>query len=149
MHGSWLRIACSQRRVSSSSLRSSVTFDDSAEILLDRPLILRGRRDDPGVEDGPVLIDLVAVVEHPPRSLTRPMPDGPAGRHLYRGRVRLLVGLDQRERLVRGLNQLDGADDDALERVGADRSEARLREPPRAPAGAVNPKPGCSGRADR
>ncbi len=38
-------------------------FDDGAQILLDRELVLRGGRHDPGVEDRAVLVELVAVVE--------------------------------------------------------------------------------------
>ena len=61
MHGSWLRIACSQRWRSSSSARSAWRCDDRAQVLLDRELVLRRRRDDPRVEDRAVVVDLVAV----------------------------------------------------------------------------------------
>jgi hypothetical protein len=58
------------------------------------------------------------------------------------------VGVDQRERLVRGLNQLHRAHDDALE-SGCD---ATVRAPPRARsrrrAVAAWMRPGCSARGD-
>src|ERR1019366_4342216 len=59
-----------------------IAFDHRAQVLLDRELVLRGRRHDPGVEDRPVLVDLIAVVEQPARSLGRPVTDRPAGRDL-------------------------------------------------------------------
>ena len=46
-----------------------VPRDDRAQVLLDRALVLRRRRDDPRVEDRAVVVDLVAVLEHAARRL--------------------------------------------------------------------------------
>ena len=66
-------------------------FDDRAQILLDRELVLRGGRHDPGVEDRAVLVDLVAVVEQAPWGLGGAVPDCAARDDLDGGRVRRLV----------------------------------------------------------
>ena len=106
MQGSWLRIACSHRSLSSCIGQTPVAFDDGAEVLLDRALVLRGGWDDAGVEDRALVVDLVAVVEQSARRLGSSVADPGVQLHLDRGRLRRLVGLDQRERLVGGLDEL-------------------------------------------
>ena len=88
MQGSWLRIACSQRRVSSSSCRSSREVDERAQVGLDRALVLRCRRHDPGVGDRAVALERVAVVQAPARRLGHRRARTRARRDLDGRRVR-------------------------------------------------------------
>ncbi len=92
MQGSWLRIACSQRSESCFVGKIETALDDGAQILLDRELVLGGRRHDPGVEDRAVLVDLVAVVEQAAGRLGGAVADRASRRHLDRGRIGLLIG---------------------------------------------------------
>ena len=103
-----------------------VPVDDLAQVLLDRELVLRGRRDDLRVEDRAVGVELVAVVEEATRRLGRAVADPGARLDLRRRRVRLLVLADQPQRLVAGVDELDAADDDAPEGVAAGDLEADL-----------------------
>src|SRR5207302_4896741 len=104
-----------------------VTLLALPEVLLDRKLVLRGGRVDARTQDRADLVDLVAVVEEPPRRLGRAVADAPPGFHGHRGTVRLLVAPDERQRFLADLYELNGANDDALERVVA---------PPLEPGGA-------------
>ena len=54
-----------------------VALDDGTQVLLDRALVLRGRRDDPRVDDRAVVVDLIAVVQQAARRLGRAVADGP------------------------------------------------------------------------
>src|SRR5581483_10062239 len=75
-------------------------LDDAPQVLLDRPLVLRRRRDDLRLEDRAVAVDRVAVPQDPARRLRAAVADARARLHLHRGSVRLLVRVDQAERLV-------------------------------------------------
>ena len=104
-----------------------MALDDRAQVLLDRELVLRGRRDDPGVEDRAVVVDLVAVVEQAARRLGGAVADrrgAAAPRPPARPAPR--SASMSRERLVGSLHELDRADDDALERVAAGAPQPRL-----------------------
>src|ERR1035437_7058692 len=83
-------------------------LDYGAQILLDRELVLRGRRHDPGVEDRAILVDLIAVIEQTAWSLGCTMPDGASRHDLDGGRVGLLVAVDDRERFIARLHQQTG-----------------------------------------
>ncbi len=74
-------------RRSASSLEASVARDDVAQVVLDRELVLRGRRDDLRVEDRALGVDPVAVVEQPARRLAHAVAGARDGldRHGRRG----------------------------------------------------------------
>ena len=103
-----------------------VALDDRAQVVLDRELVLGRRRHDLRVQDRPVGVDPVAVVEQAPRRLADAVAD--AGHRLHRdeGGIRLLVRLDQAQGLVARVDELDAAHDDAAEGVAARRLHARL-----------------------
>ena len=126
MQGSWLRIVCSQRSLQFLIGEVDVLFDDGAEVLLDRELVLRGGGDDRRAQDRAVVVDLVAVVQKPARRLGGAVAYAATRLHLDRGAVRLLVAVDDGERLVTSLHELDAADHDALERVAAIGPQAGL-----------------------
>jgi len=94
-----------------------VRRDERVEVLLDRPLVLRGRRHDLRVEDGAVRAEAVAVVENATRRLARAVPPTGLRHDLDRRLRRLLVLRDQPQRLVAGVHELDGTHDDRAERV--------------------------------
>ena len=76
----------------------------------------------------PSLVQLVAVVEHPARRLaSRRSPIAGARLDLDRRRVGRLVGVDEPQGLVAGVEDLHRPHDDALERVAAAGAEAGLR----------------------
>ena len=77
-----------------------VALDEAAQALLDAGLVLRGRRDDPRVEDRALGVDRVAVPEQPARRLGPAVAGRRARRDVDRRRVRRLVGGDQPQRLV-------------------------------------------------
>ena len=94
------------------------------EIFLDARLVLRGRRHDARFGDRPVGFEPVAVIEQPARRLGRAEADAGArrdrdGRRLFR----LLVGGDDPQRLVAGVEHLDRADHDAAVGIGAGSAE--------------------------
>jgi hypothetical protein len=109
-----------------------------AQVGLDDPLVLRGRGDDLRVGDRAVRGDPVPVVEQPARCLCAAVPGRLRRRHVDPRRVRRLVVLDEPQRLLARVDQFDGADDDAAERVGAGgtqpsgagRGRRRLRQVP-------------------
>ncbi len=101
-------------------------FDDRPQILLDGELVLGGGWHDRGVEDRAVVVDLIAVVQQATGRLGGAVPDRASRRDLDRGRIRLLVARDDRERVVACLHELDRAHDDALKRVAADRPQTGL-----------------------
>lgn len=37
------------------------------QVVLDADLVLRGRRNDPGIDDGAVRVELIGVIQDPPR----------------------------------------------------------------------------------
>src|SRR5581483_2615691 len=93
--------------------------DDGAQVVLDRALVLRRRGNDLRVDDRPVPVEAVPVVEEAARRLADPEA-GPGDRSdLDEGRIRLLVGVDQPQRLVARVHELDAANDDAPECVAA------------------------------
>ena len=85
MHGSYVRIATSHCRVSSSCGEVEVILDERPEVGLDGRLVLRGGRDDLRVEDRPVLVEAVAVVEQAARGLGGPVALTGTGRDVDRG----------------------------------------------------------------
>ena len=74
---------------------------------------------DPGVQDRALPVDLVAMPEHPARRLRPAVAGARPGRDGDRRAIRLLVAVDQAERLVEGVEDLHAAHDDAAERVAA------------------------------
>ena len=66
------------------------------------------------------------MIEEPARRFGRRMADTGARHDIDRRAVRLLEGLDDAQRLVDGVKDLDGADDDALEGIGAGRPESGI-----------------------
>ncbi len=107
-------------------------LDDADEILLDRLLVLRGRRHDLRVEDRPCVVDLVAVPADPARRLAAAVPGAGARDRLDERRLGRHVLRDDPERLVRRVDGLDGAHDDAAEGVADDVAEPDLgRDLPR------------------
>src|SRR6516165_8325851 len=98
--------------------------DECAQVGFDDPLVLRGRRDDLRVGDGAVGVELVAMVDQAAWRLGAAESGCLARRDLdVRGIGRLVVA-DQPECFVARVEDLDGADDDAAERVGAGGSES-------------------------
>ena len=107
-------------------LEVEVAGQEAAQVGLDRGLVLRGRRDDLGLEDRAVLVEPIAVPAQPARRLGPAAAGAGARLDLDGGRVGLLVGGDDPQRLVERVEDLDAADDDAAERVAADRAEPGL-----------------------
>ena len=93
--------------------------DELAQVGLDDPLVLRGRGNDFRVGDGAVRGNPVPVVEQPARRLGAAVPGRLRRWHVDRWRIRRLVVLDEPQRLLARVDEFDGADDDAAERVGA------------------------------
>src|SRR5262249_58757351 len=77
-------------------------------------------------EDGGVGVEAVAVVEQPAWRLARAVSGAGHGLDRDERRLGLVVRLDQPQRLVTGVDELDAADDDAAERVAARRLEPGL-----------------------
>ena len=97
---------------------------EGPEVLLDRRQVLGGGRDDPGLLDLPVGADPVAVVEDSTRGLGTAAPGSGGRRHRDEGGLGDLVGAEELQRLVDRPESLDRPDDDAPERVPADRPQA-------------------------
>src|SRR5215813_1813188 len=92
---------------------------ETAQVVLDGPLVLRGWRDDARAGDGAVGVYLVPVVEHPAGGLGDAVPRGcPGGHGDGRPGGRAIV-FDQPQRLLDRADDLDRAHDDAAERIAA------------------------------
>ena len=112
-------MVCSQRAVSEASSRSRLSSTNVPQVVLDGALVLRRGWHDAGVEDRAVLGQLVAVVEDAAGSLGAAMAHTGPGRHVERGPVGLLVGVDQGERRLARVHHLDGPHHDAAVGVAA------------------------------
>src|SRR3990172_12241178 len=87
--------------------------DHKPEVVFDSKLVLGSGRNDPGVDDGPLTIQLIAVIEKAPGGLTRPMTGSGGNRpNPIRGGG-WLIGIDQLESCGEGMNELHRPDLDA------------------------------------
>ena len=136
--GSGWRRRCRGRSCGSSARRaraarrrqSRVAADDVAQVVLDRELVLRGRRHDLRVEDRPLARRAGSggrAARAAPRSRRsrRRRPARPA----TAGASGSSYTVDQPQRLVAGVHELDAPHDDAAERIRG----TATRGPPRAP----------------
>ena len=97
---------------------------ENLQILFDARLVLRRRRDDAGVGDLSIGIEAVAMIQHAARRLGRRIAGSRARLDFDRRPLRLFVVVDDAQRLVAGVKNFDGANDDAAEGIGADRSKS-------------------------
>ena len=96
---------------------------DRRQIRLDARLILGSRRHDADGADGPLGIEVVPVPANAARGLGAAEAGSGARRDRQRRERRRFVGRNQSERLLAGVDDLERAHDDALERVAADGAE--------------------------
>ena len=94
------------------------------EVLLDRFLVLRGGRNDLGVENCAALVDAVAMIKNTSRSLRARVSGDCPYLHVHRGFVGRLVMLDKSQRFIACKENFESSDNDALKRISADWAEA-------------------------
>src|SRR5208282_818946 len=99
---------------------------DGAQILFDDRLVLRRGRNEPGIEDRPFRIEPIEMIEQAARRFGTRIADSGAWRGGDKGLCRRFVFRDQIQRLATGINDLDGAHEDAAERVPTDWFETDL-----------------------
>src|SRR5690606_29040992 len=98
-----------------------VRLEAAAQIAFNHLLILRGGRDEFGVEDSSRLIKTITVVEYPARRFGTATACPTTGSH---NRCRLggwLVGFDDLKRVITGIDRFNCTHDNALERIVASR----------------------------
>jgi hypothetical protein len=100
--------------------------DEPAQVVFDAGLILRRGRHDPGGGDEAFGVDGEPVEQHAARGFGRAVPGRGARRNVHMAWRGGLVPLDQLQRLVHRVHDLDGADQDAAVWVAALGTEARL-----------------------
>ena len=96
---------------------------DFSHIFLDDALVLRGRRNETGVEDRAVAIEIVTVVEYAARRFTAGVAHSGMRLGRDKGPCWRLVGGDQTQRLITRIDDLERANEDAAEWIAADRLE--------------------------
>src|SRR5579883_1072189 len=98
-------------------------LDIVTQIILDGFLVLRRRGDNPGLANDPLVVKHVAVVEDTARSLRAGAAGRSARLHLDKRALRLLILLDQAQRFVESIENLNTADNDTLKWVVAGRTQ--------------------------
>src|SRR5579883_1947775 len=93
--------------------------DKFPQVALNGLLVLRCWRDDLGIADHSLLVQLVAVVQDAARRLGTAVAGAGTRFDLHRRCLRNLELVDDAQCFVAGVNGLDAAHDDALERVAA------------------------------
>ena len=118
---------CSQRAANNIVGLIQDRRGDSLEVCLDARLVLRGRRHDARLPDRTVGIKFVSVPANAARGLGAAETYASKRFDRHRCNIGRLIGRDQSQCLLTGIDDLEGPHDDAAERVVAYRARARLR----------------------
>ena len=148
MQGSWLRTACSQRTRSASSGISSQSPANAS----DHPRCSAGSAMSAARSWPPrsaIGIQPVAMVQHAARRFSAGVAHAGTRRQVQMRLVRLLVCIDDPQRLVAGVQHLHRAHHDAAERIVAGRAKPRLLRRIARQRRQLRRSSGCSVRSDR
>ena len=107
--------------------KRKVGLSHSSQVVLHAEQVLGRRRDDPRRADNSVVFKLVTVEQQTARGFGRAVADTSDSGNIDCRRVGGLVGLDYPQCLFAGVDELNRADCDALERIVADGAETCSR----------------------